>query len=74
MTKILGSRDSVNLAMLELMRVELILGFMGLATEFASKDCSGPCPDRTEVTHATCLAELLHAWVLLVSVTPCVGD
>ena len=43
-TKLLGSWDPLTLAILDLQVVELPLGVMGLAAEFASKDCSGPCP------------------------------
>jgi hypothetical protein len=41
-TKLLGSWDPLDLAMLELLGVELPLGVMGLGAEFASKDCTGP--------------------------------
>jgi hypothetical protein len=59
----------VILDVLEHLGVELLLGVMGLAVEFAPKFCSGhwPIPERT---CATGLEKFLHAWILLVPVTP----
>ena len=56
--------------MSEHLRVELPLGVVGLASEFAPKVCSGTSPDRLEGTHATGQVEFLGAWVPLVPVTP----
>ena len=57
------------LGVLEHLGVDLPLGAVGLAAEFAPKVCSvlwqGTC--------ATGRVELLGAWVPLVSVTPVVG-
>ena len=58
--------------MLEHLGVELLLVVVGLATEFMLKVCSEHCP-RLEGNHATGWVEFLGAWILLVSVTPCVG-
>ena len=58
--------------MLEHLGVELPLGVVGLAVEFAPKVCSGHWP-RPEGTCATGQVEFLGAWVLLVPVTPGVG-
>jgi hypothetical protein len=76
-TKLMESKDSLILGMLEHLRVELPLGVVGLAAEFAPKVCSsaqGAGPGRLERTHATGLVELLHAWVPLVPITSGVGD
>ena len=57
------------LGVLECLGVELFLGVVRLATEFAPKVCSGP-RHRLEGTGATGLAEFLRDWVLLIPVTP----
>jgi hypothetical protein len=47
-TKLLGSRNPVVLGVLEHLGVELLLGVVGLAAEFAPEICSGhwPRPER----------------------------
>ena len=60
------------LGMLEHLGVELPLGVVGLAVEFAPKVCSGHWP-RPEGTGATGWTEFLGALVLLVPATPNVG-
>jgi hypothetical protein len=57
---------------LERLGVELPLGVVGLAAEFVLKVCSGHWT-RLEGSRAACLAELLGAWVPLVSVPSSVG-
>ena len=42
MTKLLGSWDPLILDMLKLLGVEIPLGVVGLAVEFAHRVCSGP--------------------------------
>ena len=59
MTKLLGSWDPVQgLGVLECLGVELFLGVVGLAVEFAPKVCSGHWL-RREGTHATGQTEFL---------------
>ena len=60
--------------MLQCLGMDLPLGVVGLAGEFAPKVCSGPWPRQTRRTHATDLEEFLHAWVRPVPVTPGVVD
>ena len=60
------------LGMLEHLGVELLLGVVGLATEFMLKVSLGHWP-RLEGTHATGQTEFPCVWVLLVLVTPSVG-
>ena len=74
MTKLLGSWDLMIQGMLECLGVELPLGVVGLAVEFASKVCSGLQPDRLEVTCASGLAEFLHVCIPPALVTTSVGD
>ena len=58
MTKLLGSWDPGIPGMLEYLGVELPLGVVGLAVEFAPKVCSGHWL-RREGTHATGQTEFL---------------
>ena len=67
----LGFLHPLILGVLGYLGVELPLGVMGLAMEFAPAQGTGP--DRPEGTHATGLMEFLHTCVPLVPVTPGVG-
>ena len=62
MNKVLGSCYPVVLGMLELLGVELLLGFVGLALELVPKVCSGHL-SKLEGTLATGQMEFLGAWV-----------
>ena len=66
MTTFLGSWDPADLGVLEHLGVELLLGVVGLAAEFAPKTCSEH-QLRPEGTCATG-AEFLGAWVSLLQV------
>ena len=72
MTKLLGSWDPVDLGVLELLGVELPLGVVLLAVEFALKICSGQRL-RVDGTCAAGQVEFLGAWVPLLPVSPGVG-
>ena len=67
-TKILGSWDPLHLAMLELWVL------WGWLLSLLPRTAQGLGQDRIEITHATCPAQFLHAWILLVPATPCVDD
>jgi hypothetical protein len=62
----------VILGMLEHLGVELPLGIVGLAVEFAPKVCSGNLP-KQERTFTAGQAGFLCPWIWLVPVIPGVG-
>jgi hypothetical protein len=73
-TKLLKFCDPLILGVLECLEVSCLWVLYDWLQSLLPRSAQGTGPDRLEGTHATGLAEFLHAWVPLpVQVTPCVG-